>query len=65
MQYSKAGFLFYLNEDMVMDPEPLLKTHLLRKMENVILTPHISGVSWEDNNHTKNILCCDTIITSE
>ncbi len=29
----------------VVDPEPLPKDHPLWKMENVILTPHISGVS--------------------
>lgn len=37
----------------VTDPEPLPEDHLLRNMENVILTPHISGVSWGDNNFTK------------
>ena len=34
-------------------PEPLPENHPLRNMENVILTPHISGVSWGDNNFTK------------
>ena len=37
----------------VTDPEPLPENHPLRNMENVILTPHISGVSWGDNNFTK------------
>jgi len=37
----------------VTNPEPLPENHPLRNMENVILTPHISGVSWGDNNFTK------------
>ena len=37
----------------VTDPEPLPEEHPLRNMGNVILTPHISGVSWGDNNFTK------------
>lgn len=37
----------------VTDPEPLPENHPLRNMENVILTPHISGVSWGDNTFTK------------
>lgn len=37
----------------VTDPEPLPEDHPLRKMENVVLTPHISGVSWGDNTFTK------------
>jgi phosphoglycerate dehydrogenase-like enzyme len=33
-------------------------------MDNVILTPHISGVSWGDNNHTKRRILkifCDNL----
>ncbi|MCR5703862.1 MAG: D-2-hydroxyacid dehydrogenase [Eubacterium sp.] len=48
----------------VTDPEPLPENHLLRKMENVILTPHISGISWGDNNRTKRRILeifCDNL----
>ena len=37
----------------VTDPEPLPEKHPLRFMENVVLTPHVSGVSWGDNTFTK------------
>ncbi len=37
----------------VTDPEPLPADHRLRHMENVILTPHVSGISWGENNFTK------------
>ena len=37
----------------VTDPEPLPAKHPLRYMENVILTPHISGVSWGENKFTR------------
>ena len=37
----------------VTDPEPLPEKHPLRFMGNVVLTPHISGVSWGDNTFTK------------
>lgn len=37
----------------VTDPEPLPEKHPLRHMENVILTPHISGVSWGENGFTR------------
>ncbi len=37
----------------VTDPEPLPEHHPLRNMENVILTPHISGISWGENMFTK------------
>lgn len=37
----------------VTDPEPLPQNHPLRDMENVILTPHISGISWGDNKFTR------------
>lgn len=37
----------------VTDPEPLPADHKLRFMENVVLTPHVSGISWGDNPLTK------------
>lgn len=37
----------------VTDPEPLPQDHPLRHMENVILTPHVSGISWGENSLTK------------
>ena len=37
----------------VTDPEPLPKKHPLRYMENVILTPHISGIGWGENKFTR------------
>ncbi len=37
----------------VTDPEPLPKDHSLRQMENVILTPHVSGISWGENDFTR------------
>ena len=37
----------------VTDPEPLPENHPLRDMENVILTPHISGITWGGNLHTR------------
>lgn len=37
----------------VTDPEPLPEKHPLRNMENVILTPHISGISWGQNKFTR------------
>lgn len=30
----------------VTEPEPLPEKHPLRHMEKVVLTPHISGISW-------------------
>ena len=30
----------------VTEPEPLPENHTLRDMENVMLTPHISGINW-------------------
>ena len=45
----------------VTDPEPLPADHRLRRMEHVVLTPHVSGISWGDNPLTKqkilNIFC--------
>ena len=37
----------------VTDPEPLPKDHKLRYMENVVLTPHVSGISWGENDFTR------------
>ena len=37
----------------VTDPEPLPKKHPLRSMENVLLTPHISGIGWGENKFTR------------
>lgn len=37
----------------VVDPEPLPEDHPLRNMENVVLTPHVSGISWGDNLYTR------------
>lgn len=45
----------------VTDPEPLPVGHPLRTMENVVLTPHISGIGWGENLFTRkrilDILC--------
>lgn len=37
----------------VTEPEPLPEDHPLRNMDNVILTPHISGISWGENTFTR------------
>ena len=37
----------------VTDPEPLPEQHPLRFMENVVLTPHISGIGWAENMFTR------------
>ncbi len=37
----------------VTDPEPLPEKHPLRIMENVVLTPHISGIGWGENLITR------------
>ena len=37
----------------VTDPEPLPKNHSLRTLPNVVLTPHISGISWGENTFTR------------
>lgn len=37
----------------VTEPEPLPEKHPLRDMENVVLTPHISGISWGGNTFTR------------
>ncbi len=45
----------------VTEPEPLPENHPLRFMENVVLTPHISGIGWGENLFTRkrilNIFC--------
>ena len=48
----------------VMDPEPLPDGHALRTMENVMLTPHISGIGWGTNRYTRNRILdifCDNL----
>lgn len=42
--YSKGG---------TTDPEPLPENHPLRYMENVLITPHISGISRGENKFTR------------
>ncbi len=37
----------------VTDPEPLPPDHRLRFLDNVILTPHVSGISWGENQYTR------------
>ncbi len=37
----------------VTEPEPLPEEHPLRHMENVVLTPHVSGISWGENLFTR------------
>ena len=37
----------------VTDPEPLPADHRLRFLDNVILTPHVSGISWGENQFTR------------
>ena len=37
----------------VADPEPLSEQHPLRFMENVVLTPHVSGIGWAENMFTR------------
>lgn len=37
----------------VTDPEPLPPDHRLRFLDNVILTPHVSGISWGENQFTR------------
>ena len=36
----------------VTDPEPLPRDHLLWKLDNVLITPHISGTGGESLNKT-------------
>lgn len=37
----------------VMDPEPLPAEHPLRQLDNLVLTPHISGLGWSSNIYTR------------
>lgn len=37
----------------VTEPEPLPENHPLRNMEQVVLTPHISGIGWAENMFTR------------
>lgn len=37
----------------VTNPEPLPEQHPLRKMNNVLITPHISGITWGENMFTR------------
>lgn len=37
----------------VTEPEPLPTSHPLTNMENVLVTPHISGITWGDNKFTR------------
>ena len=48
----------------VTDPEPLPEEHPLWKMEQVILTPHIAGVSFGYSKDTENRIlhiCCQNL----
>lgn len=48
----------------VTQPEPLPEDHPLRYMENVVLTPHISGISWGENKFTRKRILdifCDNL----
>lgn len=52
----------------VTEPEPLPTIHPLRNMENVLLTPHISGISWGENKFTRKRILeifCDNIKRDE
>ena len=37
----------------VTDPEPLPEQHPIRFMENVVMTPHVSGIGWAENMFTR------------
>lgn len=59
----QEGHLFGAVLD-VTDPEPLPKRHPLRKMRNVILTPHVAGLSLGGAEETEQMIvgiCCDNI----
>ena len=48
----------------VTEPEPLPEKHPLRNMDNVLLTPHISGISWGENKYTRKRILdifCDNL----
>ena len=49
----------------VTEPEPLPENHPLRNMENVVLTPHVSGISWGENMFTRKRILdifCENLI---
>ena len=57
------GHLFGAALD-VTNPEPLPKGHPLRKMRNVILTPHVAGLSLGGAEATEQMIvgiCCDNL----
>lgn len=47
----------------VTEPEPLPKHHPLRRMRNVVLTPHVAGVSFSAEETERKIaaICCDNL----
>ena len=47
----------------VTEPEPLPKNHPLRRMRNVVLTPHVAGVSFaaEETERKITAICCDNL----
>ncbi|MEA4965784.1 MAG: D-2-hydroxyacid dehydrogenase [Oscillospiraceae bacterium] len=59
----EGGHLFGAALD-VTDPEPLPKEHPLRKLRNVILTPHVAGIGFgaaEETERKIAALCCDNL----
>jgi len=59
----QAGHLFGAVLD-VTEPEPLPADHPLRHLRNVVLTPHIAGLSFggaEDTERKITAICCDNI----
>lgn len=59
----QEGHLFGAALD-VTDPEPLPKGHPLRKMRNVVLTPHVAGLSLGGAEATEQMIvgiCCDNL----
>ncbi len=49
----------------VTETEPLPATHPLRSFDRVMITPHISGISWGSLSGTRNKIidiCCDNLI---
>lgn len=47
----------------VTDPEPLPKNHPLRRMRNVVLTPHVAGLGFNTEETERKItaICCDNL----
>ena len=47
----------------VTDPEPLPKNHPLRRMRNVVLTPHVAGLGFttEETERKITAICCDNL----